>query len=35
VIAVVESEREASDDIKARRVTTFESAAAFVESLDD
>ena len=30
-----QSEREASDDIKAGRVTTFESAAAFVESLDD
>jgi antitoxin PrlF len=30
-----QGEREASDDIKAGRVTTFESAAAFVESLDD
>ena len=30
-----QGEREASDDIKAGRVTTFESAAAFLESLDD
>ena len=30
-----QGEREASDDIKAGRVTTFESAAAFLESIDD
>ena len=30
-----QGEREASDDIKAGRVTTFESAPAFLESLDD
>jgi len=30
-----QGEREASDDIKAGRVTTLESAAAFLESLDD
>jgi AbrB family looped-hinge helix DNA binding protein len=30
-----QGEREASDDIKAGRVTTLESAAAFLGSLDD
>jgi antitoxin PrlF len=30
-----QGEHEASDDIKAGRVTTFESAPVFLESLDD